>query len=181
MGAAAAPVAAVSSLASLGLSFAGGMDKATADIMKGEAVNAQDQYQADQAEEAARFGRLQAGLTDVTMRENLTKTISSIDAMRAAGNVDPSSPTTATIEDWNRMLSDRQRTAAVVTARSQAAMEDASAAYLRQAGQFAMTTAGMSASADKMAAYAGLLGGIGKMAGGMGGFGGGVGAGDPSG
>lgn len=164
MGAAAAPVASISSLASLGFGFAGAMDKSQADQMRGEATNAQDQFQADQAEEAATFGRLQANLTDVTMREQLTKTISNIDAIRSAGNVDASSPTTAAIEDFNREISDRQRTAAVVTARSQADMDEASAAYLRQAGQFAISMGNVASNADMMSGFASLAGGLAKAA-----------------
>lgn len=167
MGAAAAPVAVGSSLASAGFGLMGAMDQAQADIMKGEATNAQDRYQADLAENSARFGRLQAGLTDVTMREQLTRTISGIDAVRAAGNVDAASPTTAAIEDMNREISDRQRTAAVVTARSQADIEEASATYLRQAGQYAQATASMAADADKMAGFAKFFGALGQGAMGM--------------
>jgi hypothetical protein len=132
MGAAAAPIAAVSSLASIGLSAMG-------DVTKSQGINAANQFQADQADRAAEFGRLQAGLTDTTMRERLNTTIANIDAIRASGNVDPSSPTTAAVEDWNRMISDRQRTAAVLSQRGQADADSASARYLRQAGAYALT------------------------------------------
>lgn len=164
MGAAAAPVAAVSSFASLGFGLMGASDKASADIMRGEGVNAQDQFQADLADENAKFGRLQANLTDTTMREQLTKTLSNIDAIRASDGVDPSSPTTNAIEQFNRMESDRQRTAAVVTARSQADYEEASGKYLRSAGQYAQVMGNKAASADMFAGYAQFAGGLGKMA-----------------
>lgn len=159
---AAAPIAAVSSIASLGFGFAGAMDKAQADTMRGQAVNAQDQFEASQSDRAARFGRLQAGLTDVTMRERLTSTLSNIDAIRAGGNVDAASPTTQAVEDFNRKISDRQRMAAVVTARSQADAEEAKAAYLRQSGQFALAMGDTAANADMMAGFANLAGGIAK-------------------
>jgi hypothetical protein len=42
------------------------------------------------------------------------------------------------VEDWNRMLSDRQRIAAVTSQRAQAAEDEASAKYLREAGDFAL-------------------------------------------
>jgi hypothetical protein len=54
-----------------------------------------DEMLADQADRAADFGRLQAGLTDVTLREDLNRTLGNIETIRAAGRVDPSSPTTA--------------------------------------------------------------------------------------
>lgn len=152
MGAAAAPVAAVSSLASIGLSV-------FADVEKGKGQKAQADFQASQAEQAAKFGRLQADLTDTTMRERLNTTIGNIDAIRAAGNVDPSSPTTGAVEDWNRMLSDRQRTAAVVTARSQADADEAGARYLRQQGAYAQKmsylSAGVTASSGLAKGFSG--------------------------
>lgn len=148
MGAAAPIAAAASPLAAMGLS-------AMATIDKGKADQAAQDFKADQAEQAAKFGRLQADLTDTTMREQLNTTLSNIDAIRASGNVGASSPTTAAIEDRNAMLSDRQRTAQLVTLRSQADANDAGAAYLRKAGDFALTQSytqagiGISAAASK--------------------------------
>lgn len=164
MGAAAAPVAAVSSLASAGFGLAGAFTRADADIMRGRATQAQDEYQASNLDEAAKMGRLQAGLTDVTMREQLTTTLKNIEAIRVSDNVDPSSPTTGAIEDRNRMISDRQRMAAVVTQRTQADYDEASASYLRQSGQYAMAIAHNAANADRLAGFAQFAGGLGRMA-----------------
>jgi hypothetical protein len=50
--------------------------------------------QAERAERAAQFGKLQATLADTTMRENLNTTLSNIDVIRAAAKIDPTSPTT---------------------------------------------------------------------------------------
>lgn len=135
----AAPIAAISSLASIGLSAAGAMSSAAG-------TNAADQMKADQADEAAKFAKLQATLTDTTMRQRLNTTLANIDAIRATGNVDPSSPTTAAIEQWNTQLSDTQRLAADVTQRSQAATDTASANYLRQAGSYALGQGNLSAA-----------------------------------
>lgn len=139
MGAAAA--AGGASVVSLGLSAMG-------TVMGGQAQKSAADFKAAQAEQAAKFGRLQADLTDVTMRENLNKTLYNIDAIRAGGNVDPSSPTTAAIEAHNTELSDRQRTAQLVSLRSQADADEASAHYLRQAGDFALTTSYITAGAQ---------------------------------
>lgn len=136
------------SIASLGF-------QAEGTIMKGEGTQSADYFQAAQAERAAEFGKLQASLTDTTMREKLNTTLGNIDTIRAAGNVDPSSPTTMAIEDWNRTLSDRQRTASVLTTEAQSESDLASAAYLRKTGDFALTQA-------KVGATAGILGGIAK-------------------
>lgn len=156
----------VASLASLGLTAAG-------TVAKGQGVQAADEMQAARADRAAEFGKVQATLTDTTMRENLNTTLGNIDVIRAASNIDPSSPTTAALEDRQRQISDRQRTAAVTTINAQVADDQASANYLRQAGAFAL-------SQSKVAALAGVLGGIGKAFGSFsGGSPGGGDVGDP--
>lgn len=139
MGAAAA--AGASSIASMALT-------ATGDIMKGSATKASDDFQADRAERAAQFGQTQAMLTDTTMRENLNTTLGNIEAVRAAANVNPTSPTTVALMDRSTELSNRQRTAAVGSIKAQAAEDQASADYLRKAGDFAVTQSYISAGAD---------------------------------
>jgi hypothetical protein len=150
MGEAAGKAAGLSSIASLGLS-------AASSVMKGEATQAADQFQADKAQRAAEFGRLQANLVDASMRENLNVTLGNIDVIRAAGKVDPSSPTTAAVEDFNRMVGERQRTAQELSIRSQVAEDEASADYLKKAGDFALTQGYLSAGAN-------VLGGLAKAA-----------------
>ena len=140
--------AGASSIAALGLS-------AASSVMKGEATQAADQMQSEKARRAAEFGRLQAGLVDTSMRENLNITLGNIDVIRAAGRVDPTSPTTAAVEDFNRMVGERQRTAQELSIRSQTAEDEASADYLSKAAAFA----GFSGYLD---AAAKIGGGIGK-------------------
>lgn len=132
MGEAAGSGASGASIASLGLS-------AYSSVLKGQGTKAADEFQADRAERAAQFGRLQAGLTDTVMRERMNTTLSNIDVIRGAARIDPTSPTTAALKDRASLIADRQRTAAVLTQRSQAAEDDASANYLRQAGDFALS------------------------------------------
>jgi hypothetical protein len=148
MGAAAGPIGSGTSIAALGLSAAG-------TLMKGQGTKAADEFQAAQAEEAAKFGRLQADLGDTTAREKLVHTIGNIEAIRAAAKTDLTSPTEGAVEDWQRTLSERQRLASDVTLRTQAAVEDASAAYLRKAGDYAVTQSYLQAAA-------GILGGTSK-------------------
>jgi hypothetical protein len=138
----------------------------TSSILKGYGSAAADKMRADQAQRAAEFGRVQADLTDTHYREELNTTLGNIDAIRAAAKTDPNSPTTQAIEDRQSMLSDRQRTAAVVTLRSQADEDEASARYLRQAGRFSIGLGYLDA-ASKLAK--GISGGLG---GGLGGGGG---------
>lgn len=129
------------SIASLALTASG-------DIMKGSATQASDDFQADRAERAAQFGQTQAALTDTTMRENLNTTLGNIEAVRAAANTNPTSPTGAVMMDRATQLSDRQRMAAVGSIKSQAEEDQASAAYLRKAGDFAVTQSYISAGGD---------------------------------
>lgn len=156
--------AAATSMASLALTAAG-------TISKGQGEQAADEMQAARADKAAEFGKLNAGLTDTVMRENLNTTLGNIEAIRAAGHVDPTSPTTAAIMDRQEKISDRQRTSALVSINAQVADDQASAVYLRKAGAYAVTQ-------SKTAALAGVLGGIGKgLTAGSGGFPGGGGDG----
>lgn len=119
------------SIATLGLS-------AFSSVAKGSASQSSYGAQADRAERAADFGRLQANLTDVTLRDELNRTLGNIDVIRAAGRIDPTSPTTAALLERETMVSDRQRNAALLNIRSQVNEDEASATYLRQAGDYAL-------------------------------------------
>lgn len=136
------------SIASLGLS-------AYSSIAKGQGAKAGAEAQADRAERAAEFGRLQADLTDTTMREQLNTTLGNIDVIRAAGRIDPTSPTTGAVEDFERMKSDRQRTAALLSIKGQVAEDTASAKYLRESGDYALKLSYLDAAAK-------VAGGLGK-------------------
>lgn len=142
------------SVASLGLTIA-------SDITSGSGTKSADDFKAAQAERAAEFGITQANLTDVTMRENLNTTLGNIESIRSAANVDPSSPTTAALMDRSTALSDRQRTATVVTERAQAADDLASADYLKRAGDFAVKQSYLKSATDVASALAkaGTVGG----------------------
>lgn len=129
-----AAVAGGSSIASLGLG-------AMSDIMAGEGKQASYDMQAARAKRAAEFGRLQGAMTDTAYREDLNTTLSNIDVIRAAARVDPTSPTTVAYEDRQRTLSERQRMAAGLSIRSQVDEDEASAKFLREAGDFALTQA----------------------------------------
>lgn len=135
------------SIASLGLGV-------FSSLTKGNAAKAGADFQAVRAERAAEFGKVQADLTDTTMREQLNTTLSNIDVIRAAARIDPTSPTTAAIEARQSMLSDRQRTAAVSSLRQQAADDEASAKYLRESGDFAVKMGYLDAGVKTAAALA---------------------------
>ena len=128
---AAAGVAAGASIASTALGAFGSIEKA-------EGTKAADEFQAARAERAAEYGRVNAELTDTVMREKLNTTLANIDVIRAAAHTDITSPTGAAVKQYNTNLSDRQRTAALVNIMGQVEEDEASARYLRQAGDFAM-------------------------------------------
>jgi hypothetical protein len=54
------------------------------------------------AARAAEFGKATAAQTDTVMREQLATVLRNIEAVRASGNVDPTSPTTVAMEDRSR-------------------------------------------------------------------------------
>lgn len=112
--------------------------------------SAQDTFQAERADRAASFGRLQADLTNATMRDQLNQTLGNIDVIRAAGHVDPTSPTTAAVKSYETGKSDRQRMAALVSIRSQVSEDEASSAFFKQAAGFALT---QGTAAEDMAKY----------------------------
>ena len=154
-------IAAVSSLASAGLS-------AASTIEKGKGQKAAGDYQAARDEQAAEYGRTKAAQTDAQARENLNVTLGNIDAVRAAAGVDPSSPTTAALRDRTSMLGDRARSIQVDNILAQSMQDQNDAAYMRSAGSYAMSMADLSAGAT-------VAGGIAKTNFSSFGFGGGGG------
>lgn len=126
------------SIASLGLSAFSGIEKA-------QGTAAADEFQVGKAERAADFGRLQAGLTDSVMREQLNTTLSNIDVIRAASRTDPTSPTGAAIESYDSKIANRQRTTALLNINAQVSEDEASASYLHKAGLDAVANANLNA------------------------------------
>jgi hypothetical protein len=143
-----AVTAAVTSLASAGLSAGGS-------VMAGAGTQAANQAQAARLERAAEYGKVQATETAAQDTENLSIKLDNIDAVRAAQNNDPSSPTTAAIRSRTSYLANRQQDIQVGNIEAQANQDTADAAYLNQAGSYAMTMGEVGAGAN-------LLKGIGQ-------------------
>src|SRR5450432_1314225 len=89
------------SLASIGLS-------AYATILQSQGVAAGDDYQAAKLEQAAQYGDLKAVQTGGQMTRQLNQTLGNIDAVRAAANADPNSPTGAAFRDNQESIGDTQ-------------------------------------------------------------------------
>ena len=135
-------IAPIFSLASMGLNFAGSMGRAGAEKAAADA-------NAARLLRAADYGRTRANQTAAAMTEDLTSTLASIDAIRAASGADPTSPTTAAYRDRQEMLGTRKKNIQTTNIMAQAQQDESDAAYLKQSGQYAMDT--------------GLLGGFGGL------------------
>lgn len=97
------------------------------------------EVQGSRAQRAADFGKLQASLTDATMRENLGRTLGGIETTLAARHVDPLSPTSSAFAAHQRIIGDRQREAKLLTINSQVAEDEASSRYYSAAAKFALS------------------------------------------
>lgn len=151
MGAAAgvaAPLAAGLSLASLGMGY-------QSDVSKADGTKAANDAQAARLERAAEYGRLAAQQTSGQLTERLNTTLAGIDAVRAAGGIDPSSPTTAAIRERQSFLGEREKSIKVGNILAKVDQDTSDADYLRKSGEYAL-------GVGKFGATAKLLGGLGK-------------------
>lgn len=112
--------------------------KGFGDYTEGQGNKAASDYKAARLEQAARYGRVAAEQTDGQLTEQLNTTLGNIDAIRAAADIDPTSPTTAAIRERQSFVADRQRTTSVNNMLRQAAQSEADANYMRRAGEFAL-------------------------------------------
>jgi hypothetical protein len=106
------------------------------------------------------------------MTEDLNTTLGNIAVVRAASNIDPTSPTTGAILDRQERIGDRARDISVENLMAQAEENDASANYMRQAGAFALSQGKLGAFATVLKSFGGAAGsssfGIGDSTGGGG-------------
>ena len=128
------------SLTSIGLS-------AYSTILQSQGVAAADEFQASKLESAATYGELKAQQTAGQMTRSLSTTLGNIDAVRAAANVDPSSPTGAAVRDNQEQIGSDQRNITVNSILQQSRQDKADAAYYKSAGKDALFAGGISAAA----------------------------------
>jgi len=121
--------------------------------MKGQATKSADDFKAAQQERAATYGRLKAQQTDAGMLEQENIQLGNIDAIRAAAGADPTSPTSYALKDRTRELGDRNRSTAVDNILAQAQQNEADANYMRQAGDYALTSSYLTAGMDVGKSY----------------------------
>lgn len=137
------------SLASIGLS-------AYSTILQAQGVAAADEFQASKLEQAATYGELKAVQTGGAMTRSLNQTLGNIDAVRAAANTDPTSPTGNAFRDNQEQLGTDQRTTTVNSILAQAAQQKSDAAYYKSAASDALFAGGISAAAGIAKGIAGL-------------------------
>jgi hypothetical protein len=137
------------SLASIGLS-------AYSTILQSQGVASADEFQASKLESAATYGELKARQTAGQMTRSLTNTLGNIDAVRAAANVDPASPTGAAFRDNQEALGSEQQSITVNSILQQSRQDRADAAYYKSAGKDALFAGGISAAAGIAKGIAGF-------------------------
>lgn len=162
MGAAAAPIAIGSSIASVGFGAAGKLMEGKAAQAGYNAKAADADFAAQRAERAAEFGRVQADQTDVLLREELSTTLANIDAIRTASNIDPRSPTGVAIKERETEVSDRQRRSQVTSIRLQAAEDERMAQYGKSTASYLRATGNYALRMGKIGALATIAGGAAK-------------------
>lgn len=176
--AAAAPLAAVSSLASIGFAVAGNSASQQGYALQGQAAQlkaqgqaAADTFQAEEAERAAAYGELKATQTSAVMTRQLATTLGNIEAVRAAANTSPFSPTGIAMRETSEDIGNTERAITVDNIMAQSRQNEADAAYLRRAASSALVSGDIGARAAGVAGEASTLNMFGKIAGGLPGMG----------
>lgn len=161
--AAAAPLAAVASIAGIGFKAAGAVAQGKAAQSSAEAAASKADYDAARSERAAEFGRIKADQTDAHLREELAVTLHNIDAVRAASGVDPTSPTGQAIKDNETYISDRSRFSQVTSIRLQAEEDERAAGYSRSLATYQRAVGKQALKLGYLNAAGTVLGGIGSL------------------
>jgi hypothetical protein len=137
------------SLASIGLS-------AYATVLQAEGTASADEYQAAKLESAATYGDLKAVQTGGQMTRSLNTTLGNIEAVRAAANADPNSPTGAAVLDNAETIGNQQKSITVNSILAQANQDRNDAAYYKSAASDALLAGEIGAAAGIAKGIAGL-------------------------
>ena len=138
-----------------GMSLAGAGLSAYSTILQSQGTANADEYQAEKLQAAATYGDLKAVQTGGQMTRNLNTTLGNIDAVRAAANDDPTSPTGAAVRDNQEDIGNQNKSITVNSILQQSIQERNDAAYYKSAASNALFSGGIGAAA-------GLVGAIGK-------------------
>jgi hypothetical protein len=140
-----------------GASLAGAGLSAYSAILSSQGTSNADTFQAEQAEEAATYGNLKAVQTGGQMTRNLNTTLGNIDAVRAAANTDPTSPTGAAVRSFQETVGTSNKTIAVNSILQQSLQDQNDAAYYNSAASNAQTS-GLIGAAGGLATAVGKAG-----------------------
>jgi hypothetical protein len=141
------------SLASAGLS-------AYSTLLQSQGTADADEYQATKLQTAATYGDLKAAQTGGQMTRNLNTTLGNIDAVRAAANADPNSPTGAAMRDNAETIGNQNRSITVNSILQQSTQDRNDAAYYQSAASNALFAGGIGAAAGVAKAVAPLMLGL---------------------
>jgi hypothetical protein len=137
------------SIASLGLGAIGS-------VVKGFGLSTADTFQSEELQRQAEYKGLEATQTNAQMIRNLGITLGNIDAVRAAGHTSPTSPTGAAVRDYTEQVGTEQKNITVDSLLAQQQMDEANAAYLRNASSVALLSGGIDAGAGILKGISGL-------------------------
>jgi hypothetical protein len=125
-------------------------------ILQGQSVATADEYQADRLDNAAKYGELKAVQAGGQMTRNLNNILGNIDAVRAAANADPNSPTGQAVRDNQEAIGTDQKNITVNSILQQSRQDTADAQYYRSAAKDALFTSKISAGAGILKGLAGM-------------------------
>lgn len=146
----AGPAASGLSLASSGLQAFGSIESA-------EGTAAADDYKSEQLQQQAQYGELKAIQTNAQLTQNLSMSLGNIDAVRAAGHDDPTSPTGAAVRGQIQDIGTEKKNIQVDSINAQVQEDEENAAYLRAAGSQALMAGQIGAGADILKGLAGAI------------------------
>ena len=118
-----------------GMSIGAAGLKAYGDITSSQGVAAADTYKAQVLQQNAQRGHVAAVQTGADLSQRLATTLGNIDAMRAAGHGDPSSPSAMAFRNQQEAEGTSQKAIAVDQIEAEAKQKESDANYLQYALQ----------------------------------------------
>jgi asparagine N-glycosylation enzyme membrane subunit Stt3 len=125
-------------------------------MLSAQGTASADEFQAAKLENAAKYGELKAVQTGGQMTRSLNTTLGNIDAVRAAANTDPNSPTGIAMRDYAEQTGTDQKTTTVNSILAQSLQQKNDAAYYRSAASDALFAGEISTAAGIAKGIAGL-------------------------
>jgi hypothetical protein len=125
------------------------------DYLSSRGTEQADIYKAEVLEQQAQYGELKATQTNAQMTRNLAITLGHIDAVRAAAHTDPTSPTGAAVRGMTEEIGTQKKGIAVENILQQVRMDEANAAYMRNAAGNALLAGDVQMAGDLFSGLAG--------------------------